>query len=141
MVHSNIAILQPLIEEKRDALQNYQRNLSPRYLEALRQARGRAVEECENCANNYWMSLCTEIQSAAFAGNIRGLLFEGIKKVIGPTQSKCASLKTSTGQTITDKSKLMLCWAEHYRESSMLVRTLSHPLPSTKLRAYPRCLR
>ena len=61
------------------------------------------------------MSLCAEIQSVADAGNI-GSLFEGIKKAIGATQSKCAPLKTSTGETIIDKSKLMLYWAEHYSE-------------------------
>ena len=43
-------------------------------------------------------------------------MFEGIKKAIGPTQSKCAPLKTSTGETITDKSRLMECWVEHYSE-------------------------
>ena len=60
--NANIAILQPLIEEKRDALQDYQRNLSPRSLEALREARSCAKEECKHRANNYWMSLY-EIQS------------------------------------------------------------------------------
>ena len=101
---ANIAILQPIIKEKRDALQNYQHTPSKRYPKALRQARSRAEEECKNCANNYWMSLCAEIQLFADAGNI-GSLFEGIKKAIGVTQSKCAPLKTSTGETIIDKSK------------------------------------
>ena len=113
--NANIAILQPSIKEKRDALQNYQHTRSKRYPEALCQARSRAEEECKNCANNHWMSLCAEIQSVADAGNIRSL-FEGIKKAIGATQSKCAPLKTSTGETIIHKSKLMLYWAEHYSE-------------------------
>ena len=52
------------------------------------------------------MNLCAEIQSATDTGNSRGM-FEGIKKAIGPTQSKCTPLKTSTGETITDKSRLM----------------------------------
>ena len=43
-------------------------------------------------------------------------MFEGIKKAIGPTQSKCTPLKTSTGETITDKSRLMECWVEYYSE-------------------------
>ena len=43
-------------------------------------------------------------------------MFEGIKKAIGPTQSKCAILKTSTGETINDKSRLKECWVEHYSE-------------------------
>ena len=59
--NANIMILQLLIDEKRHALQNYQRNPSPNSLEALREARRRAKEECKNCANNYWMNLCAEI--------------------------------------------------------------------------------
>ena len=51
--NANIGILQPPTEEKRDALQNYQRTPSPHYLEALHQARSRAEEECKNCNNNY----------------------------------------------------------------------------------------
>ena len=43
-------------------------------------------------------------------------MFEGIKKAIGPTPSKSAPLKTPTGETITDKSRLMECWVEHFRE-------------------------
>ena len=31
-------------------------------------------------------------------------------------QSTCARLKTSTGETITHKSRLMKCWVEHYSE-------------------------
>ena len=118
-------ILQPLIEEKRHALQNYQRNPSPSSLEALREARRRAKEECKNCANNYWMNLCSEIQSDADAGNSRGT-FEGIKKAIGPTQSTCAPLKTSTGETITDKSRLMERWVEPYSELYGEINSVSH---------------
>ena len=62
------------------------------------------------------MNLCAEIQSAADTGNSRSM-FEGVKKAIGPTQFiKCATLKTSTGEIITDKSRLMECWVEHYSE-------------------------
>ena len=103
--------LQPLIEAKRNALQNYQRNPSSSSLEALREARRRANVKCKICANNFWMNLCAEIQSAADTGNSRGM-FEGIKKAIGPTQSKSSPLKTSIGEIITDKSKLMECWVE-----------------------------
>ena len=109
--NANIATLQPLIEAKRNALQNYQRNPSSSSLEALQEARRRANVKCKICANNFWMNLCAEIQSAADTGNSRGM-FEGIKKAIGPTQSKSSPLKTSIGEIITDKSKLMECWVE-----------------------------
>ena len=61
------------------------------------------------------MRLRAVIQSAADTGNARGM-FEGIKKTIGPAQSKCAPLETSTGETITDKLLLMECWVEHYSD-------------------------
>ncbi|XP_066021419.1 uncharacterized protein [Pocillopora verrucosa] len=109
--NANIATLQPLIEAKRNALQNYQRNPSSSSSEALREARRRANVKCKICANNFWMNLCAEIQSAADTGNSRGM-FEGIKKAIGPTQSKSSPLKTSIGEIITDKSRLMECWVE-----------------------------
>ena len=61
------------------------------------------------------MNLCAKIQAAADTGNVKDM-FDGIKKAIGPTQAKCAPLKTSTGEIITEKSKLMECWVEHYSE-------------------------
>ena len=70
-----------------------------------------------------------EIQSADDTGNARGM-FEGIKKVIGTPQLKCAPLKTSTGKTITDKSKLMKCWVEHYSELCGSKNFVSTSLPN-----------
>ena len=94
--NANIATLQPLIEAKRNALQNYQRNPSSSSLEALREARRRANVKCKICANNFWMNLCAEIQSADDTGNsVNSSMFEGIKKAIGLTQSKSSPLKTS----------------------------------------------
>ena len=49
--NADIAHLQPLIEEKRLALQNYKHNPTSQSLEALREARRRAKEECKKCAN------------------------------------------------------------------------------------------
>ena len=94
--NANIATLQPLIEAKRNALQNYQRNPSSSSSEALREARRRANVKCKICANNFWMNLCAEIQSADDTGNsVNSSMFEGIKKAIGLTQSKSSPLKTS----------------------------------------------
>ncbi|KAL7859606.1 hypothetical protein SRHO_G00147530 [Serrasalmus rhombeus] len=45
-------------------------------------------------------------------------MFEGIKKALGPMQSKTARPKTSSGKVITDKAKQMERWAEHYSEVS-----------------------
>ena len=43
-------------------------------------------------------------------------MFEGIKKATGPTQSKTASLRSKTGEVITDSDKQMKRWVEHYLE-------------------------
>ena len=48
-------------------------------------------------------------------GNIRGM-YDGIKKALGPTIKKVAPLKSKEGVTITDKSKQMERWVEHYLE-------------------------
>lgn len=43
-------------------------------------------------------------------------MYKGIKKALGPTQSKTAPLKPSSGEVITDKGKQMKRWVEHYSE-------------------------
>ena len=43
-------------------------------------------------------------------------MYEGIKKALGPTQSKTASLKSTSGAVITDKSKQMGRQVEHFFE-------------------------
>ena len=55
------------------------------------------------------------IQMAAATGNIRGM-YDGIKKALGPTQSKMAFLKSATGEVITDQGRQMERWVEHYSD-------------------------
>ncbi|PFX11746.1 Craniofacial development protein 2 [Stylophora pistillata] len=98
--NTHIVTLQPLIEAKRNALQNYQRNPSPSSMEALREARHRVNEKCNICANNFWMNLCAEIQSAADTGNSRGMS-EGMKKAI----------ETYTVQVLTTQN---IYWSEAF---------------------------
>jgi len=43
-------------------------------------------------------------------------MFEGIKKAIGPTPTKCAPLKSSNGEVIQDKAKQLERWVEHYSQ-------------------------
>ena len=43
-------------------------------------------------------------------------MYDGIKKALGPTQTKTAPLKSTTGETITDKKKQLERWVEHYSE-------------------------
>ena len=70
---------------------------------------------CIRCANKFWLDLFSTIQVAADTGNIRAM-FEGIKKAIGPTPTKCAPLKSSNGEVIQGKTKQLERWVEHYSQ-------------------------
>ncbi|TWW59286.1 R2 Retrovirus-related Pol polyprotein from type I retrotransposable element [Takifugu flavidus] len=41
-------------------------------------------------------------------------MYDGIKKAFGPTHHKIAPLKSALGETITDRSKQLNRWVEHY---------------------------
>jgi len=43
-------------------------------------------------------------------------MFEGNKKAIGPTPTKCAPLKSSNGEVIQDKATQLERWVEHYSQ-------------------------
>ena len=43
-------------------------------------------------------------------------MYDGIKKALGPTLSKTAPLKSSSGEIITDKGQQMERWVEHYSD-------------------------
>ena len=43
-------------------------------------------------------------------------MYEGMKKAFGPCAIKIAPLKTTSGKIITDHTKQMERWAEHYQE-------------------------
>ena len=59
--------------------------------------------------------MSASIQLAADFGNIKEM-YDGIKKALGPTQCKTAPLKSTTGETITDRNAQMNRWVEHYSE-------------------------
>ena len=43
-------------------------------------------------------------------------MYDGIKKALGPSRHTIAPLKSALGETITDRSKQLDRWAEHYSE-------------------------
>ncbi|XP_068749321.1 adhesion G-protein coupled receptor D1-like [Montipora capricornis] len=65
--------------------------------------------------NEYWSDLRSNIQQAADTGNINST-FEGLKKATGPKISKTAPIKSKAGTIITDKTKQLEKWVEHYSE-------------------------
>ena len=105
----------PVIEAKRKALADDKAKPSAKTKQALRAARSQVQQTARRCANEYWIHLSEGIQVASLTGNIRGM-YEGIKKAFGPTQSKTAPLKSTTGEVITEKKKQMDRWVEHYSE-------------------------
>ncbi|XP_076047010.1 uncharacterized protein LOC143028573 [Oratosquilla oratoria] len=107
--------MSPVIDAKRAALAEYKRSPNEKTLQALKAVRSKVQETARRCANEYWQQLSDCIQFAAVSGNIRGM-YEGIKTALGPTQSKTAPLKTTSGEVITDKGKQMDRWVEHHSE-------------------------
>ena len=59
-----------------------------------------------HCANNFWIKLCTDIQTAADTGNVKGM-YEGIRKVVGPTVRRTCPIKSATGVTLTGQKAQM----------------------------------
>ena len=116
--------MRPIIEAKRKALIEYKRSPSERNLQILRAARSKVQQTARRCANEYWTQLSQDIQTAAITGNIRGM-YDGIKKALGPTQSKTAPLKSSSGAIITDKGQQMERWVEHYSDLYSRENTVS----------------
>ena len=112
---SNSARLDPIIASKRKALHAYKDKPSPASLQALRSARSNLQREVRLCINEYRSDLSSNIQQAADTGNINSM-FEGIKEATGPKISKTAPIKSKAGTIITDKTKQLERWVEHYSE-------------------------
>ena len=109
---------------KRKALIEYKRSPSEMNLQILRAARSKVQQTARRCANEYWTQLSQDIQTAAISGNIRGMYY-GIKKALGPTQSKTAPFKSPSGAIITDKGQQMERWVEHYSDLYSRENTVS----------------
>ena len=108
-------ILDPLIKTKRTALHAYKSSPSASTQKDLANARRDVQKMVRKCTNEYWIDLCIKIQAASDNGNIKAM-YDGIKKATGPTVRKTAPLKSSSGDPITDKTKQMERWVEHYSE-------------------------
>ena len=116
--------MRPVIEAKRTALIVYKQSPSERNLQILRAARGKVQQTARRCAKAYWTQHSRDIQTAAIKGNIRGM-YDGIRKALGPTQSKTAPIKSSSGEIITDKGQQMESWVEHYSDLYSRENTVS----------------
>ena len=122
----------PVIEAKRNALTAYKTNPSEQNLQTVRAARSKV----QQCANGYWLQLCSQIQIAADTDNIKAM-YDGIKLALGPMQKKTAPLKSATGKAIQDRERQMERWVEHYTElyARENVVTECHRVPTRAGRA------
>ena len=116
--------LSAVMENKRLALLKHKQRPTRYTLQALQTARSKAQKTARRCANDYWLQLCEDIQTAADKGNIRGV-YDGIKKATCPILQKTAPLKSTTGETIKDKGKQMERWVEHYTNLYSRENTIS----------------
>ena len=107
--------LNPTIDKKRHLQCAYNKDPSTENLRKLRQARNETQRRVRQCAYDYWVELSQRIENASATGNIRAM-YEGIKVATGPSQTKSAPLKSSSGEIIVDKGKQMDRWKEHYSE-------------------------
>ena len=100
----------PVIEAKHAALAKYKWSPTEQNLQTHRAARSKVQCIARCCTNNYWTEHSEMIQMATATGNIRGM-YDGIKKALGPMQSKMAPLKS-----VTDQGQQMERWVEHYSD-------------------------
>ena len=121
--------MRPVIEAKRTALIVYKQSPNEMNRQIPRAARSKVQQTARRCANEYWTQLSQDIQRAAITGNIRGM-YDGIKKALGPIQSKTAPLESSSGEIIIDKGYQMERWVEHYSDLNSRENTVS---PGKKL--------
>ncbi|XP_068724161.1 uncharacterized protein [Montipora capricornis] len=124
--------MQPVKEAKRKAMLAHKQNPCPSTCDALRAARSKAQQTARRCANEYWQNLCPKFQLAADCGHAKGM-YEGIKAATVPTSVKTAPLKPKTGEVITNQSRQVQRWVEHYLElystQNIVTDTALNPLP------------
>ena len=105
----------PVIEAKRNTLTAYKANPSEQNLQIPCAAHSKVRQCARQCMNNYWLQLCSQIQTAADTCNIKAM-YDGIKQALVPTQKKIAPLKSATGKVIQGREQQMERWVEHYTE-------------------------
>ncbi|CAG9138444.1 unnamed protein product [Plutella xylostella] len=106
-------LLQPLVEAKRKAHINLVANGNDHTKSAFKIAKANLQRTARQCANQYWIDLCTSIQHCHDMGDIRGM-HQGIKRAMGPVARKRATIKDTDGSPISDKSLQLDRWARHY---------------------------
>ena len=103
-------------------MQAYKDRPTKANLSRLQSARKQVKSKVRDCVNDYWFNICSAVQQAS--ANINAM-YDGIKKAVNPTISKSARLKSKSGDIISDKTKQLERWVEHYSELYSRENTVS----------------
>lgn len=83
---------------------------------SLSEVKAEVQRELRSMKNTWWQQKATEIQSAADMHDSKSL-YDKLKEVYGPTQSKVTPMKSKDGSnSIRDPDQLMDRWKEHYTD-------------------------
>ena len=111
----NSNALLPLIDARKSARLEFMKNPTDSTQARLKKAKSDLQRKSRICANEYWTNLCTQMQTAADTGNLRGL-YDGLKTALGPRTNKVAAIKSLDGNELTDKTSQMSRWIQHYSD-------------------------
>lgn len=84
-----------------EAYSTDKQSATERNLQILRDGKSKVQHTARRYVNEYWTQLSKSIQMATATSDLRGM-YDGIKTMLGLTQSKTASLKSSTVEVFTD---------------------------------------
>jgi len=80
---------------------------------AYTQARQKAQLRLRKMKNRWWNNKAAELQAAADRHDTR-TFFRGLKVVYGPREAGSAPVKSLDGVTLTDRTKILERWKEHF---------------------------
>ena len=80
---------------------------------AYTQARQKAQLRLREMKNRWWNNKAAELQAAADRHDTR-TFYDGLKAVYGPREAGSAPVKSLDGVTLTDRTKILERWKEHF---------------------------
>jgi len=80
---------------------------------AYTQARQKAQLRLRQMKNRWWNNKAAELQAAADRHDTR-TFYDGLKAVYGPREAGSAPVKSLDGVTLTDRTKFLERWKEHF---------------------------
>lgn len=110
--NASLQIIQPVLEEKCQALVFLKSRPTRQATAVYRTAKSAAQATVRKCSQDYWEMLCSNMETARNSGNIKAM-YKAIKTAIGPTTQTCGVLKKKDGSIIEDKSEKLVWWIEN----------------------------